>query len=249
MSSYNAVPPVYGGPTAEESAAASSSADADGPPLSAAQARLAALKARLSDARKKNHKEVVEEDRRDKMGPEALKKEQSAKAWEKRVAAGDGEKSATEKMMSMTASDAGAKHQKSEKKQKRRAECAWDMFNNEAEYRNHKKVVRRAGDAGRIAVEGAEGSSSAAVDDDGDFDPLDYGSAPPVPQERVQALVDDMHEAALRRASRSRRRTFDEASDVTYINKRNEIFNKKIERVFAPYTADIKANLERGTAL
>ena len=53
----------------------------------------------------------------------------------------------------------------------------------------------------------------------------------------------------MRRASWSRRRTFDESADVTYINKRNEVYNKKIERAFDPYTAEIKANLERGTAL
>ena len=29
----------------------------------------------------------------------------------------------------------------------------------------------------------------------------------------------------------------------------NNVFNKKIERAFDPYTAEIKANLERGTAL
>ena len=39
------------------------------------------------------------------------------------------------------------------------------------------------------------------------------------------------------------------SNDVTYINKRNEVYNKKIERAFDPYTAEIKANLERGTAL
>ena len=85
--------------------------------------------------------------------------------------------------------------------------------------------------------------------DEGDPDPLAYGQAPPVPKERVQALVEDMHEAALRRANWSRRRTFHEDKDVTYINKRNEVYNKKIERAFDPYTAEIKANLERGTAL
>ena len=69
---YSAVAPVYGG---TESAAASSTAAPSGPPLSAAQQRLADLKAKLSTARSKNHKEVVEEDRRNKMGPEALQKE------------------------------------------------------------------------------------------------------------------------------------------------------------------------------
>ena len=70
-----------------------------------------------------------------------------------------------------------------------------------------------------------------------------------MPKERMQAMVEDMHEAALRRASWSRRRTFNEEEDVTYINRRNEVYNKKIQRAFDPYTSEIKANLERGTAL
>ena len=51
------------------------------------------------------------------------------------------------------------------------------------------------------------------------------------------------------KASWSRRRTFDADADVTYINKRNEVYNKKIERAFDSYTAEIRQNLERGTAL
>ena len=70
-----------------------------------------------------------------------------------------------------------------------------------------------------------------------------------MPKERAAALADDLHEAALRRAAWSRRRTFYEEQDVTYINKRNEVYNKKIERAFDPYTTEIRANLERGTAL
>eukprot|EP00962_Isochrysis_galbana_P058146 scaffold30993_cov242-Isochrysis_galbana.AAC.1 len=247
MSAYNAVPPVYGAPAGGDGEIDSVSPDVDAPPMDATQARLAAIKARLSDARKKNHKEVVEEDRRNKLGPEALKKEQAARAWEKKKEAG-GVLSEVDKMMSMTAAEAAEKVHKGEKKQKRRAEYGWDVYNNEADYRHYKKTVRRAGDAGRVGVEGDEGRSVAVIDN-GDYDPLDYGNAPPVAQQRVQALVDDMHEAAVRKAGWSRRRTFDEADDVTSINKRNEVFNKKIERAFDPYTAEIKANLERGTAL
>ena len=68
-------------------------------------------------------------------------------------------------------------------------------------------------------------------------------------QAKLAALADDMNEAALRNAQFSRRRTFDEDKDVTYINRRNEVFNKKIERAFDSYTAEIRQNLERGTVL
>lgn len=37
--------------------------------------------------------------------------------------------------------------------------------------------------------------------------------------------------------------------DVTYINKSNKVFNSKVSRYYDKYTKDIRANLERGTAL
>ena len=38
-------------------------------------------------------------------------------------------------------------------------------------------------------------------------------------------------------------------SDIGHINLRNERFNKKINRNYDRHTAEIKQNLERGTAL
>ncbi len=36
---------------------------------------------------------------------------------------------------------------------------------------------------------------------------------------------------------------------VDYINERNRVYNRKLDRYFDRYTTDIRANLERGTAL
>lgn len=52
-----------------------------------------------------------------------------------------------------------------------------------------------------------------------------------------------------KRVKYSRRRRFDEEEDVSYINERNMKFNKKLERFYGQYTAEIKQNLERGTAV
>lgn len=52
-----------------------------------------------------------------------------------------------------------------------------------------------------------------------------------------------------RRKDVRRRRRFHEFTDVDYINDRNEKFNKRIDRAFGQHTKEIKANLERGTAL
>lgn len=46
----------------------------------------------------------------------------------------------------------------------------------------------------------------------------------------------------------SKRRKFDYDEEVTYINKRNYHFNKKLSRAFDEYTKDIRSNLERGTS-
>ena len=207
--------------------------------------RLAALKSKMSAARGANHKAVVEEDRRIKLGEDGLKKERVERAYERKQQqqdGGGGAPSVADALLETTALAASEKLYKEDKKSKRRGEYGWDVFNNEAQYRHYKKSQRRTEGDGRAAT-GDE------VVDEGDPDPLAYGHAPPVTKERAQALVEDMHAAALRRASYSRRRTFNEDADVTSINSRNEVYNKKIERAFDPYTAEIKANLERGSAL
>ena len=144
-------------------------------------------------------------------------------------------------MMGTTAEAAEAAAGRKSKKERHSFEAGWDVYNNEAQYRHYKKRVRKAGEAGRL---------DTAAEDDGETpDVLSYGQAAAVPTDRVEAMVGDLHDAALRNASYSRRRTFHEEADVTYINKRNEVFNKKIGRAFDGYTAEIKQNLERGTAL
>ncbi|KAI8519360.1 pre-mRNA-splicing factor syf2 [Branchiostoma belcheri] len=52
-----------------------------------------------------------------------------------------------------------------------------------------------------------------------------------------------------KRAKFSRRRGFNDDADIDYINERNMRFNKKAERFYGKYTAEIKQNLERGTAV
>ena len=51
-----------------------------------------------------------------------------------------------------------------------------------------------------------------------------------------------------KRSKRSRVR-IEEDEDITYINDKNKVFNKKLERFFSKYTGDIKQSFERGTAL
>ena len=52
-----------------------------------------------------------------------------------------------------------------------------------------------------------------------------------------------------KRSKYSRRRSYNEEADVDYINDRNMRFNKKARRYYDEFTAEIKQNLERGTAV
>ena len=70
-----------------------------------------------------------------------------------------------------------------------------------------------------------------------------------VSEKRINAMVAELDARKTSRSTYSRRRTFHAEKDVDWINDRNAHFNKKIERAFAAHTQEIKANLERGTAL
>lgn len=68
-------------------------------------------------------------------------------------------------------------------------------------------------------------------------------------KESIDAMCDDLQQQIDKKAKFSRRRTHDCDADVNYINERNMKFNAKLSRFFDAYTGEIKANLERGTAV
>ena len=68
-------------------------------------------------------------------------------------------------------------------------------------------------------------------------------------EKAVNRMVEDLEQQYSKRGRFSRRRAFDGDADIDYINERNRSFNKKIERYYGKYTAEIKQNLERGTAV
>lgn len=67
--------------------------------------------------------------------------------------------------------------------------------------------------------------------------------------EAVDKMVKDLEEQISKRDKYSRRRTHNDDADIDYINERNAKFNKKLERFYGEHTAEIKQNLERGTAV
>ncbi|KAK9818522.1 hypothetical protein WJX74_008437 [Apatococcus lobatus] len=80
-------------------------------------------------------------------------------------------------------------------------------------------------------------------------DSMEYGKTPNLPEKNVDKMVAELNDRQQKAADKSRRRKFREAKDVDFINDRNAHFNRKIDRAFSSYTNEIRANLERGTAL
>lgn len=76
-----------------------------------------------------------------------------------------------------------------------------------------------------------------------------YGTSPVVAERNIELMVAELNDQRRKRAEFSRRRAVHADKDVDFINDRNAHFNKKIDRAFAEHTVEIKANLERGTAL
>lgn len=68
-------------------------------------------------------------------------------------------------------------------------------------------------------------------------------------KESIDRMVDDLNAQVEKRHKFSRRRRFDDDADIDYINEKNMRFNKNLERFYGKYTAEIKQNLERGTAV
>lgn len=82
-----------------------------------------------------------------------------------------------------------------------------------------------------------------------DKDDLVYGTAPKPAEANVERLVAELVNQKRRKQDFSRRRAHHADKDIDFINDRNAHFNKKIERAFGDHTREIRANLERGTAL
>lgn len=68
-------------------------------------------------------------------------------------------------------------------------------------------------------------------------------------KERIDLLVEDLNKQVEKRNKFSRRRKLDDSQDIDYINEKNRRFNHVLERFYGKYTATIKQDLERGTAV
>lgn len=70
------------------------------------------------------------------------------------------------------------------------------------------------------------------------------------PDEKLDLMASDVLKQREKRAEFSRKKGGNDVDkDLDYINDRNRVYNKKLERNFGNTTAQTKANLERGSAI
>jgi pre-mRNA-splicing factor SYF2 len=80
------------------------------------------------------------------------------------------------------------------------------------------------------------------------FNPMMDAADPQKEREGARRMANELYRRIEKQKNKRDRLEFEE-TDVGYINKRNKRYNQKISRNYDKSTAEIKQNLERGTAL
>ncbi|KAK6617044.1 hypothetical protein RUM44_005401 [Polyplax serrata] len=208
--------------------------------------RLRNLHAQRNEARQLNHIEVVEEDRRSKLPSNWEARKQRAQWVLDDEAAREEAKSKGEdydriKLLNIPANVC----EKIEKKNKRKMPDEGFSDFEQAAIRKYNRLIRNH----KVDIEAYNEQKEklgAAM----------YNGPNPVllgivndSSTAIDHMVDDLEKQIIKRDKYSRRRMHNDDTDIDYINERNMKFNKKLERFYGAHTAEIKQNLERGTAV
>lgn len=209
--------------------------------------RLKKLHSLRNEARTQNHQEVVAEDARNKLPANWESRKRQAE-WllndekARKEAAAKGVDYDRAKLLNISALEAEKMDRKRKKKNPDQGFSDFEA----ATVRQYNRLVKtmtpkdmekyqeqkeKYGDAfyggPHVIVHGLHEDTPAAVDN----------------------MVKDLEQQIAKRNKYSRRRTHNDDADIDYINERNAKFNKKLDRFYGEHTAEIKQNLERGTAV
>jgi pre-mRNA-splicing factor SYF2 len=231
----------------------------EGPPKTKAELlrrRMRKLKMKMNQARQLNKKEVLREGERlgsvegaakarkrqqtqDKKAKDLEWKERNRKALEVAAAAGlDG------KHLVEQADSSIKKAYKKEKNAAARQFHFKDYHNPQGMHRNYERDLKSLPHAAGVLTD-EPGSTNTA----GTFDPILSNSDETREREGARNLANELKRRIEKQKARKRDRLEFEGEDVSWINQRNKKFNEKISRNFDKHTAEIRQNLERGTAL
>ena len=128
-----------------------------------------------------------------------------------------------------------------------------DALDPDTAHRQYQKRLAHAKAAtGGAAISGVSAAAAAALAQQSlasTGEVASYVQRAQPSESAIDRLVTDAEAQAKRSSQSSRRRRFNEAEDVHYINERNRAFNHKLDRAFDAFTLEIAQNIERGTAL
>jgi cyclophilin family peptidyl-prolyl cis-trans isomerase len=236
----------------------------------ALQKRLAALRTKINQSRTLNRREVhaeatrmgtdeasmKERKRQNKHDKNLKQKEYDTYVVGKLKAVGKGDlkvsaddKAEQKKLASLSepAFDSIRKMNKRAEKQERAQHGPDDYYNPEGQYTNYERNLKN------IRNNASRGIGPAAAASLDTYDPTltsrhNITNNSSSEKDGAKRLANEMKRRAEKRNNQKRKPDFD-AYDVSYINERNKNFNAKIARNFDEHTAEIRQNLERGTAL
>lgn len=227
----------------------------EAPPKTKAEAlrqRMRKIKMKMNQARQLNKQEVLREGERlgsvegaqkarkrqqalDKKKKEQEWKDRNSKALQVAAAAGlDG------KHLVEQADSSIEKAYKRGVKAEARKFGINDYYNPQGMHRNYQRDLKSLHHAAAPLEDSADATST--------FDPMLNDSDEKREREGARNLANEMKRRIEKQKNKRERLEF-EGEDVTWINKRNKLFNQKISRNFDKHTAEIRQNLERGTAL
>uniref|UniRef100_A0A803JU57 Pre-mRNA-splicing factor SYF2 n=1 Tax=Xenopus tropicalis TaxID=8364 RepID=A0A803JU57_XENTR len=199
-----------------------------------------------NEARKLNHQEVVEEDKRQKL-PSNWEARKARLEWElkeeekKRECAANGVDYERAKLLEISAEDA----ERWERKKKRKNPDLGFSDYAAAQLRQYQRLTKQIKpDMEEYEMEKQKQGEMFYPTSES----LYHGTHIPS-QSGIDRMVTDLEKQIEKREKYSRRRAYNDDADIDYINERNAKFNKKAERFYGKYTAEIKQNLERGTAV
>lgn len=204
------------------------------------------LQFRRKESRKLNYQEVVEEDRRSKLPANHETKNKWAqylidKEVKKQEAAAKGLDYNRMKLLDVTAEDADKWDRM---KKKKNPDPGFSSYE-DAAVRQYERLTKKF----KPDMESYEKEKEVMGDafyptKDTIIHGLHKDS-----DESINNMVEDLEKQIDKHTKFSRRRRYNDDADINYINERNMRFNKKLERFYGQYTAEIKQNLERGTAV
>lgn len=230
-------------------------------PMSKAEAiklRLRKLNQKINQARQLNKKAVKEEGERitdvdkERRRQAALAKKSKEATWEAanskavRIASENG---IDAKALTQQAADSvKATRAKADKDELNRFQIN-DYHNSEGQHRNYQRNLKSLPSAQQSAQHNhssPEQTTARALV----YNPLELDAAGPDQQrEGARRVAAELHRRIDKSQQRDRKRKQNETDDASGINLRNKRFNEKINRTYDKQTAEIRQNLERGTAL